>query len=327
MVEEIPAYTPSGEGEHLFVFVEKRGVSTMRAAERLAEMAGCAPRDVGYAGLKDRHATTRQWFSLPVGGGELTPLDPLGDDLVVLEAARHGNKLKLGHLRGNRFEIDLPCAEGAVEDVRSNLTELARAGVPNYFGAQRFGSEGRNLEKGLAILRGNPARAKRRLRKPLLRLLLSSVQSEVFNRVLAARIESIDRVESGDIAFLHANGACFLVDDALEARPRCAKFEISPTGPLPGPKTMTAAGEQAALEARVLEQLEIEPEQFRAFPSNHGERRPLRTRLTKPSVEHDGARLRIGFELDRGSFATTVLGELFEEAPWIEAVERPEPTG
>ncbi len=318
-VEEVPAYAPSGDGEHVFAWVQKRGLSTMYLVDRLASALGCSPRDIGYAGLKDRHATTRQWLSFQglEDPDRLRDIEIEGFD--VLSISRHDNKLKTGHLRGNRFRIELPCAAGCVEDVRQNLGDLERVGVPNYFGAQRFGSGGRNLDKGLRLLKGNPRRAARRVRKPLLRLLLSSVQSEVFNRVLAARRESVDRLEDGDVAWLHHNGASFLVTDARTEQVRCQRFELSPSGPLPGPKCLAAAGAQGELEAAVLRELEIDPDWFGKYSTNPGERRPLRTRLREPRVTEIDAGVRIEFELDRGAFATTVLRQLVAEPPWIES--------
>ncbi|MCA8943971.1 MAG: tRNA pseudouridine(13) synthase TruD [Planctomycetes bacterium] len=317
-VDELPAYVPSGSGEHGYARIEKRGLSTMHLVDRMAAELGCPAREIGYAGLKDRHATTRQWFSFP-STVDLDAIERLAIEGVdVLEVGRHGNKLKLGHLRGNRFTVDVVCDVDLIDDARTNLEDLAVRGVPNYFGPQRFGSGGRNLEKGLRILLGNPARARRRMRKPLLRLLLSSVQSEAFNRVLAARVDDCDEVRAGDVAYLHANGACFLVEDALRERVRCSRFEISPSGPLPGPKCLEAAGAQRDLEASVLAELGIEPAAFRPFASNPGERRPLRARLTEPLAEPVAGGVRLGFTLNRGSFATTVLAELFDDPPWVE---------
>lgn len=334
-VEEIPSYAPSGAGEHTLVCIEKRGMSTLHCGNRLASLLDIAPREVGYAGLKDRHATTVQWFSVPLSDPAAirAALDPAFDPEAyetfrVLDAQQHQNKLKLGHLRGNRFTIDLrpDLPAGATRDpaeadaLRTNLEDLAARGVPNFVGAQRFGSGGRNLDKGLRALRGNPRRAIRKYRKPLLRLLLSSVQSEVFNRVLAARLDTTDRLLAGDIAWRHNNGACFAVEDPDAEQSRCADLEISPTGPLPGPACLRPADDspQAKIERDALAALELESDAFAKYKTNPGERRPLRTRLRDPLVEvTPGGGLRVAFELDRGSYATTVLRELVEDPPWI----------
>ncbi len=146
-VDEIPAYLPSGEGEHLFVRFEKRGLTTPEAVRRIAVALGADARDAGWAGLKDRNAVTTQWASFARADRDLA-LSATVDGVRVLEAARHGNKLRTGHLVGNRFTLrvrDVPSDRHA--DVGPLLDELARTGVPNYFGEQRFGVEGRNLAR------------------------------------------------------------------------------------------------------------------------------------------------------------------------------------
>lgn len=320
VVEEIPLYEPSGEGGHLWLWVEKTGIATMPAAEQLAAAFGVPVRQLGWAGLKDAMAVTRQWISVENGDpGRVSALDLEG--IRVLDARRHGNKLKLGHLRGNRFEIVVRGDEtaAALESTAANLDWLVAHGVPNWVGEQRFGKRGANLDKGLSILRGNPRHTARRVPKRLLRLLISAVQSEVFNRVLAGRLESFDRVFAGDVAWLHRNGACFLVEDVGAEQPRCEAFEISPSGPLPGPKCLAPGGDQRELEAEALAALDLTPDVFGALPggTNDGARRPLRVPLTDASVEAVDGGLRFCFALPQGSFATSVLRELLTEMPWF----------
>ena len=301
------------------MWVEKRGIATMPAVERLAQALGRHPREFGYAGLKDAHAVTRQWISIEhADEAELRGLSVPG--VSVLSLTRHGNKLKLGHLRGNRFDLLLRDVEpGAAARLRDNLADLAQRGAPNYFGEQRFGKRGANLEKGLRILYGNPRKAARRIPKRLLRLLISAVQSEVFNRVLARRIASIDRLLDGDVAFLHANGACFSVEDAAQEQARCDRFEISPSGPLPGPKLLRAQAEPGAIEAAVLAELGVDCEIFGRVPhgTNPGARRPLRIPVADPGVVPEETGLRVTFQLGKGCFATSVLRELLRDAPWF----------
>jgi tRNA pseudouridine13 synthase len=320
VVEEIPLYEPSGEGGHLWLWVEKTGIATMPAAEQIAAAFGVPVRQLGWAGLKDAMAVTRQWISVENGDPDrATTLELEG--IRVLEARRHGNKLKLGHLRGNRFEIVVRGEEtaAALPAVAANIDWLVGHGVPNWVGEQRFGKRGANLDKGLSILRGNPRHIARRVPKRLLRLLISAVQSEVFNRVLAARLESFDRIVTGDVAWLHRNGACFLVEDVEAELPRCASFEISPSGPLPGPKCLAPGGDQGGLEAEALAALDLTPEVFGALPggTNDGARRPLRVPLTDASVEAVEAGLRLRFALPQGSFATSVLREVLTDMPWF----------
>ncbi len=319
VVEELPLYEPSGTGEHLFLRIEKRGLSTLDAVARVAAAFDVPQRLVGYAGLKDKHAITRQWLSVEKGDPSRAAAVE-GDGLRVLAVMPHGNKLKVGHLRANRFEIVLgDCAPDARDAVAENLGWLAAHGVPNWVGEQRFGSRGLNLDKGLRILADDPRRALRRIPKRLVRLLVSAVQSEVFNRVLARRLPTFDAILQGDVAWLHRNGACFLVDDAFGERIRCERFEISPSGPLPGPRMLRAEGEPGAIEAAAIAELGIEPARFGMVPGklNAGARRPLRVPVTETSVEPTDGGLRLRFTLGKGAFATSVLRELLADAPWF----------
>ncbi len=320
VVVEQELYPPSGTGEHLWLRVRKRGVATMEAVARLAGALRRPEREFGFAGLKDAFAVTEQWLS--IGGVTETAVRDLAiDGIEVLQVTRHTNKLKLGHLRGNLFDIVLRGVDAThVPALQQNLAVLARDGCPNYFGEQRFGKRGANLDKGMKILRGNPRHAARAMPKRLLRLLISAVQSEVFNRVLVRRLDRIAVLVPGDIAILHRNGAAFAVADVAAEQPRCAAFEISPSGPLPGPKCLVATGEPGEMEATALAELDLDPALFGQVPhgTNDGERRSLRVRVSEPSLtaEADGARLR--FALPKGSYATAVLRELLVEPPWFE---------
>lgn len=331
VVEELPAYVPSGAGEHLWLWVEKRGVATMDLVPRLARCLDIHPREVGYAGLKDAKAITRQWLSVPssceprLGDFDAIqallregPLQHAAEcEVSLVERTRHTNKLKLGHLRGNRFRIVLrDSSVERLDDARALLADLAARGVPNGFGEQRFGNRGGNLAKGLAILTEGRLP---KMPKRVLRLVLSSVQSEVFNRVLAARLATIDRLENGDVAFLHRNGACFEVVEAAAEQSRCASFELSPSGPLPGPKTLRAQGAQGELEAAALAELGLAAESF-DLPQKltEGARRPLRVPLWDPEVSVEGEDLVLAFGLPRGAYATSVLREILVDAPWFD---------
>jgi len=226
----------------------------------------------------------------------------------------------MGHLRGNRFRLVLRGAgEGELEAVCLLLAECARLGVPNYFGEQRFGKRGANLDKGLRILHGNPRHAARRVPRRLLGLLVSAVQSEVFNRVLIGRLPELDAVQAGDVAFLHRNGACFLVANVAAEQARAVTFEISPTGPLPGPKMLQPEGAVLAAEQAVLAAMELDPVVFQGLPYGlcRGDRRPLRVPLWEPSAELAEHGLQLSFALPRGSYATSVLRELLTETIWF----------
>ena len=316
VVDEIPLYEPSGEGVHVWARIEKRDLAAHSAVMRLAEALGIHARQVGYAGLKDARAVTRQWMSFEnVTEDQLRTLDAAA--ITVLEVTRHRNRLKIGHLRGNRFRIRVRGAAEGIVAVRENLAWLARKGLPNWVGEQRFGRMGNNLGKGIGILAGDVRAAARKIPKRLLRLIVSAVQSEVFNRVLRARIEDYDEVQDGDVAWLHRNGACFLVEQAVNERVRCQNFEISPSGPLPGPKCLAPRGAQAALETAALAELGVDVRSFGAVPggTNDGARRSLRVPLGAVEVEPCEDGFVVCFELPRGAFATAVMHEILETPP------------
>ncbi len=319
VVEELPLYEPSGQGEHCWLWIEKRGIATFDLLEELGRKLGISPKQFGVAGLKDAQAIARQWVS--VAGVEPERLAGREtESFQVLRATRHGNKLRLGHLRGNRFELLLRgTAPGDGERATAVLADCARLGVPNYFGEQRFGKRGANLDKGLRILHGDPRRAARSLPRRLLGLLISAVQSEVFNRVLMARLPDLHVLRPGDIACLHRNGACFAVPDPAVEQPRAEAFEISPTGPLPGPEMLQPDLAVRELEDSVLAAMALDPAVFEGLPYGlgRGERRPLRVPVEAPAAVETPDGLRLGFGLPKGCYATSLLRELLVDTIWF----------
>lgn len=310
-VEERPAYEPSGEGEHLFLWVEKRGRSTQDVAKALARALGLQERDVSWAGLKDRQAVTRQYFSFPAKKAEaLVPTLAL-PGVTVLSAKRHRNKLKTGHLKGNRFRLVLR----EVRDVgaaAAALDELRARGVPNYFGEQRFGLGGDNAAKGKAILLAGGRHRDRFERK----LFLSAYQSDLFNRVLARRLDAgtFTTALVGDVLKKHATGGEFVCEAPDVDQPRVDAFEVSPTGPLFGPEMRAPGGEVAAAEAQVLADDGVTAELFRAGGGETlGARRLLRIPLAASLDDAGGGVVRLELELPAGSYATVVLRELFKD--------------
>jgi tRNA pseudouridine13 synthase len=319
VVDELPAYEPSGEGEHVWLWIEKSGLSTLDLLEHVGRALSVDPRAIGVAGLKDARSISRQWVSVQ-GVDAAATADLGGQGWRVLRTTRHANKLKMGHLRGNRFEITLRgTGTGDVEKAQQNLQELAQKGVPNYFGEQRFGKRGANLEKGLRILGGSARAMARRIPRRVFGLLASAVQSEVFNRVVIQRIATLGTLLPGDLAFLHQNGACFPVEDPAREQPRADALEISPSGPMPGPKMMQPGGEVLALEQQVLAGMELTLQQFAGLPFGvaSGERRPLRVPVREVGAEAVEAGLRLRFALPRGCFATSVLRELLVDTIWF----------
>lgn len=387
VVEEIALYEPTGEGEHLYLWIEKRRRTTFDLVRALAGAFGVRERNIGYAGLKDARAITRQWVSIPgASEADARALDLEGVD--VLDARRHRNKLKLGHLRGNRFSI---VVRGTKHPERAGpiLEELARTGLPNRFGPQRFGSRGTSHHLGAALLRadhrgfldallGGPegfdtspglAEARRRYlagdaaaalevmptklraeRKALhalvrfdseeravhavpasmRRLYVSALQSWMFNRILEARLDGLGTLEEGDLAYLHRNGGVFLVEDAAAEQPRCDAFEISPSGPLVGTKSLLASGAPGERERAVLRDAGFEKSDFRAATVRlEGARRSLRVPLRDVAWEALEDAVRVEFALPRGSFATVVLDEVMKtnDAPAIPPLPpAPEPS-
>lgn len=383
-VDEVPAYEPSGDGDHIFFRIEKSGLSTFQAVRDIARHLGVDARAIGSAGLKDARAVTTQTLSVEhVDPERILALEI--PRIRVLEATRSRRKLRTGHLAGNRFRIVLRPppgdAEGGaarLERTRTVLDVLTRRGVPNYFGPQRFGIRGDTGEIGRAVLeerwhdaaaliagRPDPAdpedllrartlfeegrfaeaaaawprafseasrvcremeRTGRDARRAVLSVgrrmvgfYVSAWQSWLFNKVLAARVDALDRLLPGDLAMKHEGGGVFLVEDAAAEQPRADAFEISPTGPLFGSRMGEPQGEPRALEERVLADSGMDPERLRgrgrSAPS--GSRRALRIPLGGAEAEVDkdelGEHLVLRFTLPAGAYATSVLEELSKE--------------
>jgi len=309
-VTEVPRYAPSGEGDHCFVRIRKKGITSWEAAARLAGALERRPGDVGLAGIKDRRAVADQWLSLP----DVDPADALALDLPdveILEAARHGHKLRTGHLAGNRFVVRLYGVRvDAPARARAILDRLAREGAYHYFGPQRFGSRGDNAQRGRDFLAGETRIRDRRQR----RLVLSALQSELFNAYLVARTgTSLREPLVGEVVQKTDTGGIFAVEDAVEVAGRMAEGAVVVTGPLFGPK-MRRPPEKAApraLEDQVLADAGLEVTAFdpwkRIAP---GGRRPLVVWPRHPGVREVDAGLEVRFDLPPGGYATVILREV-----------------
>jgi tRNA pseudouridine13 synthase len=316
-VEEIPAYLPEGQGEFLYLWVEKRGLSAEQMTSHLARALGIAHQDVGTAGLKDRQAVTRQQVSVPIRCAPLVAsLNQPG--LTVLKTAPHGNKLRSGHLKGNRFAVLLrdvqPDAAGGAEPIRERITRL---GFPNYYGEQRFGRENETLRLGFDLLAGrtHPGRIPRARRKFLLRLALSAAQSELFNQALVRRLQDglLHRVLPGDVMQVVASGGKFVVEDAGREQARFDAHEIVTTGPMFGPKMTQPQGEVAEREASLLREANVEPSAFREFGKlTSGTRRPYLVWPDDLTVAAESDGLRFRFTLPSGTYATVLLREFMK---------------
>ena len=310
VVEELPEEPPCGAGHHTWLWLEKRCRNSEDVAHELARIAGVPADDVGFAGRKDRVAVTRQWFSVPGLDPALATSLELAD-ARVLQAARHGRKLRAGMLRGNRFAItvrDVSPAQAATAQER--LTELTRRGMPNRFGQQRFGSGGGNVQLGLEVLRGRTVNQPRRTRW----LMVSALQSAVFNEVLARRPVPWDQVVLGEVAWEHATGWQFWVEDAVQAATRAERFEISPSGPLFGYKAKRPRGVIGQLEKEVMADFGLADFDRMEVPRGlhlRGDRRPLRVLISEATCEPSEDALHLRFVLPPGSYATVLLEELF----------------
>jgi tRNA pseudouridine13 synthase len=312
-VDEVPLYPAAGTGAHTFVRVEKRLRTTEQVARELARAAGVRPRDVGYAGRKDRVAVTTQWLSVP----GLDPGHALGLSLAgarVLEAVRHPHKLRTGQLRGNRFDILVHGVDAELHAaVALRLEGVLSRGLENRFGAQRFGRDGQNLERASRLLRGEGSAPRGRET----RFLWSALQAAVFNAVLDGRPAPPDVLLPGDVAVRHDSGGLFVVEDPAAEAARARAFEISPTGPIFGTREIAPVGAVAARERAVLEAHGIDPDDL-PRPRGvrlRGARRPLRVRPTEASLTRIGAGLRLRFTLPPGSYATVLIETLLGAAP------------
>jgi tRNA pseudouridine13 synthase len=310
-VQELPLYAPSGAGEHLYLTVEKRGRTTPEVAKELARALGARERDVGTAGLKDKRAVTVQVISVATRAPPDEALRLSGPGYRVLAAQRHGNKLRPGHLRGNRFRIVVrgvvPSALARAEAVAARLRE---AGVANLFGPQRFGKSGDNAALGRALLLRERAVRDRFLR----RIALSALQSELFNRCLAARIADalFSTAIDGDVLKKRVTGGLFVCEDVATDAPRVVAGEVDPAGPLPGHSLFAARGEALGREQAVLAEAGVDPASFAAGGAEmQGTRRTYRVLPEELRIAPEGPdALAIAFALPKGSYAVSVLREI-----------------
>lgn len=312
-VEEDLGFAASGAGEHLFLTVEKRGANTAWVAQQLARWAGVAPFAVSYAGLKDRHAVTRQAFTVHLPKRQSPPIDSLENaEFRVLSSAWHARKLPKGALRGNRFVLRLRNVEGERDAIEQRLRCIAERGVPNAFGEQRFGREGGNLDAARAMFGG--ARVPREKRS----ILLSSARSAIFNAVLAERVAqgSWERGLDGEVWMLDGTHSVFGPEAATaQIAARAAALDIHPTGPLWGEGEPRATEAVRAIETAVAARF---PDLVTGLcdARMRQERRSLRLRVAELEWEWQADALELRFWLGAGAYATTVLQEL---GPMVDA--------
>ena len=307
VVTEIPSYLPSGAGDHAYAYIEKRGLATMDLVRHL-QRQGVPERDVGFAGQKDKYAVARQWLS--VHEEYASQLETLADleGVEVLELSRHRNKLGLGHLRGNVFELRV---RGPVSNWQPRAEAIAArlqsVGLPNYFGPQRFGYFNTNASDAVRLIRGERVRGGRRMHK----FYRSALQSHIFNTLLKLRIEggTYDGIISGDMAQKHETGGMFVVDDPEAESKRALALEISAVLPMYGKKVKPSAGSAGEMEAGVLSDLGLE---WRDFRGVHGARRASRVKLVDLNLTPAADGYVARFTLPKGSYATCLMRELMK---------------
>ncbi len=314
VVEERLGFEPDGAGSHVLLVVEKRDANTGWVAGQLARLTGAHPRDVGYSGLKDRRAVTRQSYSLPWPAAR--PLEEAlvfaGDGFRVVGAVRHGRKLRPGSHRANCFTIRVRDLAGDPTAIDARLRSIGALGVPNYFGPQRFGRDGANLARARRWADTGEAPRDRAQRG----FALSAARSELFNRVLDERVRrgDWDRLLPGEAVMLDGRRSFFaapVVDATLEERGRA--MDVHPSGPLWGRGETPATGAAREIE----EQVGAREGALVALLTTQGldhERRSLRLPVRGLAWTREDLSLTLEFELPRGAFATAVLHELLQEA-------------
>lgn len=322
VVDENLGFLPSGDGEHIYLQVQKRGLTTPALVQHISEVTGIAVRNISFAGLKDKYAVTTQWLSLHCPGSDPEGLHRIDTDAIkVLECQRNHRKLRRGVHAGNRFTLNLRSLQpvddagdltAGITDLELRLQQIAAHGVPNYFGEQRFGHD--NLRQALLPSPDKPARRMKRQQRSM---QVSAIRSALFNLMLAERVlaNNWDQWLSGDIFNLDGTGSVFA--DAQEAdkdrlQDRLAMMDIHPTGPLWGLGSPASLAEVALLEQKVAERWSL----LRDYLENPQlgltqQRRSLRlpVQALHYRLQED---LSLSFELPVGAFATVVVRELLQ---------------
>lgn len=308
VVEEIARIQPEGEGSHLWVWLEKHSANTDWVAKELARVTDSVPRDVGYAGLKDRHAIARQWFSVPFSSTTRENLENADiEGVKILESHQHTRKLKRGTLDGNRFILRVRQLTGDKAQTISRLEQVRATGVPNYFGPQRFGHRGQNVEQGFKLLskRARLARNKKSI-------YLSAIRSYLFNQVLAERVRrgDWDKIIDGDLAMLDGTQSIFPCEKPdSDIEDRVNRLDIHPTGPMPGENGTQTTGLAAEVEQAVLGNW---PQLTNLLMAQRvtASRRSLRLYPAGLEWDFNDGELELVFTLPPGTYATTVLREV-----------------
>lgn len=308
--EQLP-FSPSGEGGHVMLQIRKTGSNTDWIAGKLAEFAGVEEVAIGYAGLKDRHAVTTQWFTVKVEGIQEPDWSQfLADGCEIVTLTRHNKKLKRGVLSGNHFQLLLTNLQGEKAVWEQSLKRIATAGVPNYFAEQRFGRQMANLARAEAWF-SSGRKPKKRQQKSM---ILSAARSWLFNQCVSARIQQNNWQHwlQGDVMQLNGTGSVFVPEAGeTDIESRLASFDIHPTGPLWGRGRPMCQAECQVLEQEALADWQSWQQGLEQAGLKQ-ERRALRVKPEAMNWEFNDDGLCVRFFLPSGSYATAVLRELAE---------------
>lgn len=312
VVEEI-SFEPSNEGDHVFLRIRKRDLNTTEVARKIARIANLRLVDVGYAGKKDRHAVTDQWFSVHLPGTREVDWTELTTDRIeVLEIRRHARKLRVGAINSNTFTLVIRNFTGDLAQFAERVEQIRQEGVPNYYGEQRFGFRGGNISQALEMFSGGRAPRSREVRS----IIISAARSYLFNEILAARVgnQSWNQAVEGDVLMLDGSGSFFhperLDEEVVQ---RVATRQIHPTGALWGRGSLAVEAECAALEQEIIAAHPRLSSGLEKLGLNQ-ERRALRVNVRdlQWSAQEDNT-LELRFALPSGSYATVVVRELLTE--------------
>ncbi|MCP4431904.1 MAG: tRNA pseudouridine(13) synthase TruD [Gammaproteobacteria bacterium] len=313
LVDEELGFEPTGEGEHLFILVEKNGLTTPELIEKVARDAGIKPRDIGYSGLKDKVAVTRQWLSLYLPGKIQSPISSVGDGYTILRQIWHNRKLRPGTHRFNRFEVLLRDVDQIDLKTHQQIESIKTSGMANYFGQQRFGVTSGNVWHALQVF--SNARKTRKLSRSKKSLYLSALRSELFNQILSKRIEANIWQEpvQGDVFMLRGSQSVFQETLTEEMLSRYREFDISSTASLFG----------TGVDMLCEEALQIEKQVYSDNPDicncllEQGvkrQKRALRVVVNDFSYDYQAEeqQLRLTARLPRGSYFTSLLNHFVD---------------
>lgn len=330
VVEEIPAYLPSGEGDFTYLWVEKRGLDTATLLKRIANILEIDAKEIGHAGIKDKVAITRQFLSIPAEKEPLVDKINELDGVRVLSTQRHEHRLRNGKLRGNRFDILVRTESYSMDSLEEIAARIRENGIPNFYGGQRFGHRGQSAVLGWALLLGESSKRVQKVRRNrfMKKLALSAAQALIFNHYVHARIQAgtLREVLETDILQKVESGGLFSSEDTQEEMKRLLAQEIVPTGPIPGRKDRWSQAPARPLEQTSIQDSGIPTEAYSGFGKLAlGSRRGLIVFPQELSLVSDENGFRVRFVLRSGSYATLLMRE-FHKTMESESTESTEST-